>query len=287
MKLHVHVASGKDREEGLALSLEAGLGVHGDSVAVSPIADFTEPDPEADVGAVFGLKGRSHEVMRAYRKAGKKTLMFDKALIRVPGGAFKQLRVSINDDTPYSIVRRRRPPSRWQKFRIDPRPHVERDADAPVVLALSSQKYCDYFGLGDATEYAQGIVAALARHTSRPIIYRPKPSWHDFVPIEGTRLSRRPEYLEDLLATAHVLVTHGSSAAIDAIIYGVPAITLGRCAASSVAGRRIRDVIAPPFPSEAERWQWLCNLAWCQWSVEELTSGEAWDFIRRELMLGR
>lgn len=285
MKLHVHVASGKEREEGLALSLTKGLARFGDTIATSPVDKFRKPDPEADIGAVFGLKGHSRWIMEAYRAAGKHTIMFDKALIRVPGSALKQLRVCLNDDTPLRyLMRHHRSFERWERFKIDLRPRRESGSRDAIVLALSSQKYCDYFGLGDATAYATRVAADIRAVTrKRSIIYRPKPSWHDFQPVDGTILSRPPEGLGTLLESAHVLVTHGSSAAIDALIYGVPAICLGRSAASPVSGNSLDTIHAPHFPSDLARWQWLCNLAWCQWSVEELQSGEAWGFIREEI----
>lgn len=285
MKLHVHVASGKDREEGLALSLREGLAPFDDRVEVSPIGDFAGPDLEADVGAVFGLKGRSREVMDAYRAAGRHTIIFDKALIRVQHAAHKHLRVCIDGDSPLLyLMRKPRPPSRWEALKLPLAKRRKSTRGDDIILALSSQKYCTFHGLGDATEYARGIVRECRRLTSRPIVYRPKPSWHEFKPVKGTRLSRPPEYLPSLLERGHVLVTHGSSAAIDAIIGGVPAITLGECAASPVAGKSLDAVDAPPFPDEEARLEWLINLAWCQWSVDELKSGAAWAFLRREIM---
>lgn len=286
MKLHVHVASGKDREEGLALSLQSGLTPFGDVVAASPTANFSGIDPEADIGAVFGLKGRSREIMDAYRAAGKHSIMFDKALIRVPGGAPKNLRVCIDADSPIKyLMREMRSFERWERLRIDILPERQEWHRGPIILALSSQKYCDYHGLGDATEYAKRLVAQIhEHHRKRPIIYRPKPSWHDFVPIPGTRLSRPPEYLPALLSDAHVVVTHGSSAAIDAILAGVPAITLGECAAWPVANHSVEDCPHPWLPSREARWQFGVQLAHCEWSPEELQSGEAWSFIRNEIL---
>lgn len=285
MLIDFHVASGKDREEGLALSLTDGLKQFGDEVRTWPTADFIRPDPAADIGAVFGLKGRSHEILEAYRDAGKRTLLFDKALIRVPGAPSKHLRICIDGDSPLNyLMRVPRSFERWEALRIvlqPPRSAHHRDA---IILALSSQKYCTFHGLGDATDYAKSIVAEIRKtNYKRQIIYRPKPSWHDFKLIEGTKISRNPEYLAHLLLSAYTLVTHGSSAAVDAIIAGVPAITLGPSAAWPVSGKSLKTINAPYFPSDAARFTWASNLAWCQWSVPELQSGEGWGFIRGEL----
>jgi hypothetical protein len=286
MLMHIYVASGKDREEGLADSLAPGLLAHRDHIKVSPVDQFIEPDVDANIGAVFGLKGHSRRVMDAYRVAGKHTIMFDKALIRVQGGSAKNLRVCIDADTPLKyLMRVPRSFERWERAGIDLKPKVARvDGRAPIILALSSQKYCTYHGLGDATQYATSLVEQIRQNSrKRPIIYRPKPSWPDFVAIPGTFLSRPPEYLPSLLGNAHVLVTHGSSAAIDAMLSGVPTVTLGECAARPISNHAISDIPHPWFPSYQARWQFMCNLAWAEWSVPELQSGEAWGFIRGEI----
>lgn len=283
MKIHVHVASGKDREEGLALSLKGGLKAFGDTVEASPVGDFQAPDPESDIGAVFGLKGRSREILDAYRSAGKHTILFDKALIRVPGSARKHIRICLDGFSPLPhLMRIKRRSSRWEKLNVNFSPRREPGTD--IILALSSQKYCDFFGLGEATAYATSLVKGIRSIVGdQRIIYRPKPSWHDFVPIPGTALSRPPEILDEIIPNARVLITHGSSAAIDAVISGVSAIALGDCAASPVSSDSLKALRSPFFPDERLRWLWLCSLAWFQWTSEELVSGEAWEFIRGEL----
>lgn len=272
----------KVREQSLAQAFADGLRPYDATAEVK--GNFDQVDPEADVAAVFAIKGRARNVLDAYRAAGKHTILFDKALIRSAGVSHRYFRVCLDADSPHRyIMRVKRPAHRWEALGVDVEPRKSVGPGGAVVLALSSQKYCDFHGLGDATEYARGLVADIRKRVpGREIVYRPKPSWNAFRPIVGTRLSRPPETMADLLPRAHVVVTHGASAAIDAVIAGVPAITLGECAATPVSGK-LKHIAEPTFPIEERRMEWLANLAWCQWSLSEIRSGEMWAFIQREI----
>ena len=123
----------------------------------------------------------------------------------------------------------------------------------------------------------------IRKHTNRPIIYRPKPKRRVFPPIPGTTYSTKPELIEAVLRGAHVLVTHSSACAVNAILMGVPAICLGRCAATPVSGNSLETIENPFFPEAALLRWWIACLMWFEWTMEEYESGKAWEFIRAEM----
>jgi len=133
-----------------------------------------------------------------------------------------------------------------------------------VIFAGSSEKYHEWYGIGGATQYAQTQIDLIRKYSSRPIVYRPKPSWEDAVPINGTRFSRHPELIRDVLHNAHALVAYGSNAATDAVMNGVPAVVLGDGVARPVAETSISNIEHPYFPSDEERYQWCCDFSYCQ-----------------------
>jgi len=156
-----------------------------------------------------------------------------------------------------------------------------------ILYCGSSQKYCDFYRLGDANDYAENIFNKIRELvTKASILYRPKPSWDGARDIEGSEMSRVNKSLKLELNRSRLLITHGSAAAVEAVVAGVPVITLGPCASQFVGNQTLdaTSLLDPYFPSEQARWQWLCNLAYCQWTGEEFHSGEAWGFIRNELI---
>lgn len=80
--------------------------------------------------------------------------------------------------------------------------------------------------------------------------------------------------LEASLRDAFCTVTFNSTATVEAVLAGVPSVTLdARSVAFPVTTHRIGQV------EFKEREQWLYNLAYMQWTLDELASGEAWRHL--------
>ena len=188
-------------------------------------------------------------------------------------------------------MKRKRPSDRWGRIKwasVDTT-KIPGRGDA-VLLGLSSQKYCDWYNLGDAMDYARSLVTAIRRVTDRPIIYRPKPSWgmkqvRADLGIEGVELSvGRP--LAGDLARTWVLVTHGSGVALNAILMGIPAIVLCKEAiASPMCGDKLEDIERPLWRDTERRAQWAHNLAYTQWARHEIETGDAWECIQEDIQV--
>ncbi|OFX02444.1 MAG: hypothetical protein A3E78_11000 [Alphaproteobacteria bacterium RIFCSPHIGHO2_12_FULL_63_12] len=277
----------KERVLSVAKSLRDGARAFGDEVKFVHNGDFSTPGEDVDVACCWGIIGNSSEIVSAYLTAGKRVLMFDKALIRRLGNERQgHFRVGIDGPSPIKyLMRTQKSWERWESHRIEMKPRQMLEKRGTIVFCGSSQKYCDFYGLGDANDYAEGLFNQVRDKLCKAdLIYRPKPSWPGFRQIQGTKHSGPTQNLLQLLKSAHVLITHGSAAAIEAIVSGVPAITLGPCAAHPVAGHSIAENIMDPFfVSDEARWQWACQLAWCQFTADELRSGEAWQFLKGEL----
>ncbi len=153
----------------------------------------------------------------------------------------------------------------------------------PVVLAGSSQKYHDFYGLRHPTQWAGKVVKQIAAAMpGHPIVYRPKPSWREAVPIDGTIFSQGGDILE-VLEGAWALVTHGSNACFEAVLTGIPCVILGDAVAKPISSTTLEELPGPKLASYAERHQWLNNLAYCQWTLPEFASGVAWAVIRPQV----
>lgn len=82
--------------------------------------------------------------------------------------------------------------------------------------------------------------------------------------------------LENALDNAFVTICWNSNSAVDSVLHGVPAVTLDKGAmAWDVSAHNIGEIIKP------DRNKWASNLAWKQWSLDEIKSGEALKEIVR------
>jgi hypothetical protein len=132
-----------------------------------------------------------------------------------------------------------------------------------VLICLHGYKFGLPWGI-DIAEWHGSIVRRVRAATDRQIIVRPK-------------LMTRPIPLEAQLRKAWCVVTHSSTAAVHAVLAGVPAFCEPTCAAAPVGCTDFSRIEAPMRP---DREPWLAELAWRQWSHVEMRSGKAWAHIR-------
>lgn len=289
---HEQDGSLKERERFFGEVLRKGFERHGDTVAVAATHEFTAPDWQSQLAVVIGIKGHSKRIFEEYRRGGRQTMLVDKSYI----GRSEYVRLSIGAFQPPYAHLTPRPHDRWKRirdeYRIDVRP--KRKGGDFIIYAGSSQKYCDWHGLGDVSEYAAHVCGWASKgsrgigkiHEPMRVLYRPKPSWaaghpEEVKPVTGTEFSGPDVRLSKLLHDCYALVTHGSNAAVEAVIAGVPAVVVskGACAAESVAELKLGNIREPFFPDDGARLQWLADLCYSQFKPAELTSGLAWEIL--------
>lgn len=238
---------------------------------------------DCDLACMVGVKSR--ELFAAHAAAGVHVLYFDKGYTRhaanSPVKLWEYWRVALDAHQPterLGLVTQ--PDDRREQLKIVMQPW--RSKGGAIVIAGSSQKYHDFYGLKSPSGWAQKVINHLRRLTKREIIYRPKPSWREAVPLEGSTFSQGRDLLEDLQG-AHALVTHGSNAVFEAMICGIPQLVLGPAVTAHISSHGLDLVETPRLATYGERYQWLSNLAYWQYTMSEMSKGELWRFIRPQL----
>lgn len=235
--------------------------------------------PEFDAIGMVGVK--SHKMFVSCQE--KTIFYFDKGYLRHKlnkrKGAWEYWRVAVNAHHPTQyITTAKHPMDRMEELGIMCWPW--RKEGDHILVAGSSAKYHQFYSLFDPTRFAKKVVTEIKKRSNRDIVYRPKPTWKEAVPIVGSRFSPRYESLSELLKNCHVVVTHGSNICFESILNGIPCIVLGEGVGKPISSTRIDDIENPYLASEEERVQWLSNLAYCQWTLEEFRTGEAWETLR-------
>lgn len=287
----VFYASDKPREIMLAKSFEIGIRQCGDDFELRRTAEYGEdrkyegPSPDTDIAICFGVKGRSAEIIKDHVAVGKHAVYLDKGYTRQKGegGHTLYTRLSIDGSSPLKYVQRiRRPSERFERLemKVLERKHPN---EGHILFCGSSQKYHDFNGLGDCTEYAAKALFKLRKVSPRQIVYRPKPSATYIKPLQNYMFSTGSQDIFEALRGCHAVVTHGSSVAIHAVLLGIPIVVLGETVMSPVAESDITKVEHPFWPDPKKRYQWACDFAYCQWTQEEMKSGEAWVYVRTEI----
>jgi hypothetical protein len=133
-------------------------------------------------------------------------------------------------------------------------------------------------------EWERDAIRQIKEVTDRPILYRPKPSWKNAKPIEGTHYSNRQSRLEPVLRGAWAVVTHHSNVAVDGLITGIPCF-LQTGVARPLGLDDLTRIEEPFYPEGDVVRQWAYNVAYSQWNVPEMRLGLPWRHMKKEGLL--
>lgn len=131
----------------------------------------------------------------------------------------------------------------------------------------------------DHTNHLKWLIetaAVLQMITKRPIVFRPHPLYQ-MPNLTDCVYSTGP--IEEVLKTAHCVVTFNSNSGVDAVVNGVPvfAFDVGSMV-YPVANKLWTKLEDPSMP---DRTEWYSKLAYCQWTPKEMSEGLAWKHLTR------
>jgi hypothetical protein len=135
----------------------------------------------------------------------------------------------------------------------------------------------------DINDWVMSTASDLRRMTDRPILVRPHRLARDFVNdgllerLEGmgVKIHDPARPLEDSLKGAWSVVTYSSGAAVDALMAGVPAISISPASfAWEVTDHTLDRALDPTLH---ERGPWLEKLAAAHWCADEIANGDVWE----------
>jgi lipopolysaccharide biosynthesis glycosyltransferase len=144
---------------------------------------------------------------------------------------------------------------------------------ANILLAPPSQKLLMCYGI-DLDKWLEETIASIRLWTDREIIVRNK---------QSRSVRQSSDTMEMALErNVHCLVTFSSIAAVEAIMLGKPAITLGPSAANPITSRELKDIENPHIPTLDEVEEWAAHLAYCQFTELEMRDGTAWRILNED-----
>lgn len=268
------------RNTRLHKALKAGLRVHGDELIYYPQPEINcMPAPTENVRFIVGNRDTKQIDDGIHR------FVFDKGYDRKHISESEWLHWSIRHmpSWPESRLLVDAPHDRIDTLSVE---LEERKTTGDIItVALSSQKYCTQHHLGDARKYAENLIAEIKKITNRPIVYRPKPSYHDAGPIKGTKFnhSKGSSVMRRIMNSSHVLITEGSHISSRAVIAGVPAISLDGGMAYSVTGKTLDNLEEPYWPDEKKRKNWFADIGYSHYTIPEIASGLAWEVMKQRI----
>lgn len=145
--------------------------------------------------------------------------------------------------------------------------------NGPILLVTPSEKPCQFYNISK-DQWVKDTIAKLRRHTSREIIIREK--------------GLRPDRIRDnsvahqcFRQNIYAVVTYQSMAALEAMHYGIPAFVMAPCCVTPLANTDLEKINDPFYPEKEQMMDLLHYLAYCQYTLDEMSSSKALKLIER------
>ena len=174
----------------------------------------------------------------------------------------------VKDDVQHDKIINR-PDDRWKQLQqiLHKRKHGKH-----ILLVTPSEKPCKFYGI-NREQWIKETVNEIGKYTDRTIIIRDKQS----------RPTRINNTIFHDLDDCHAMVTYQSIAAVESVMYGVPAFTLAPTAADPVANKDLSNIENPQWSDTDTIYKWACHLAYGQFHVNELKNGDAYRMLKNEI----
>lgn len=255
-------ANTASHQQAWATALRRGLERHGVAARVVPPGQAAE----ADFVACWGWRNGKPQ-----HEAGRRVLVMERGYI---GDRFKWTSLAWNGLNGRGKV----PPvddcgARWRKHFAGQVGAWKETGDCALVMGQVPGDM-SLAGVDIQAWYGQALRAA--ERFGLPVLFRPHP-------VAAARGARLPPGAKALggelaaaLARARYVLTFNSNSGVDAVLAGVPSIVCDEGSmAWPVAGHGL-----DAEPPEPDRTTWCASIAWRQWLLEEIASGEAWDYLK-------
>lgn len=256
------------REERVVAGLSRGFDRHGVDYTVIPKPSDPQVPPDTSLAVFIGAKSR--KLRDACVRAGVPYILIDKGYFH--RGRYH--RFSLNGFTPCYLGSGLDDPIRFKNLQVPQYPRRKPDASNVTFIGFDN-KYGLFHGLIDAEEYA-----AKVRSQVEPIISGTSLRW-----LTRTRADRARAPFSAVLPSCYCVIVHGSIAAVEAVMAGVPVVSLGGREANVVhdlSNEGLESVVNPRLPDGEDVAKRLAELAWCQFNIEEIRQGLAWGVISEQ-----
>lgn len=249
---------------GQKIEAKGGSVIRGEHAAVGRLPN--------DIIPIVGCTPPFRPMIEQWQRTGRDWIYWDRGYFRrvfatwLPRGAdggyyrwhLNAFQMTKIDDVPDDRWRALLPGNSVDGRRLELRPW--RKGGSHILFAEAGGT--DYADLHCSRDWGKQTVEQLRQLTGRKIVVRDKES-------------KIP--LSEELADAHALVTHGSIAAVEAVIMGCPVFVHPSSAAALVGQTDLANIEFPIYP---DRERWLHSLAYCQFNEAELVDGTLWRLLR-------
>lgn len=273
-KVAAYILQGNSLARLVVPPMARGAVAAGDDVTIMKDTDYTTDHPGIYDAAIFwGFVETCQAIMSGYNVAGKAAVYLDLAYWH----RNTHYKVSVGARHPTKYFQKvQHPNDRWLRVGGGYRNYRGRDDGATKILIAGMSAKAAWAEKCEPVEsWERNAVAELHKYTDKAIVYRPKPSWSGAKPIPGAEFNKGPLSFDNI----HAVVTHHSNVAVEGLVAGIPAFVWDGVAVP-MGLQDLSKIETPYYPRNRELW--LHNVAYCQWTLEEMGNGTCWRHLKSE-----
>ena len=169
------------------------------------------------------------------------------------------------------------------------------NTDEPILFMLQTERGWQYDNLEPYKDWARRTLHKIREHTDKHVILRAHPN-HAREPLEYIAKDvnnvsyqygeRARQSSIDTIRKSSAVVTHSSSAAIEAYIEGIPVFALDeRCLGYKHFSNDLSKINYLNDYNWSERYQNLCDWAMTTWSIEEFKNPKLIEYYMKKAKL--
>ena len=166
-------------------------------------------------------------------------------------------------DDRWNVLKKQDPRLAWKGWK---------NHNKKILLVMPNPKACKFYDV-DYDTWVANTTAQIKKYSNLPIEVR----------IKGSRSERNHGYsiYDAFDSGVYATVAFNSIAALESVLYGIPAFVSVPCAASPLASTDLSQLANPFRPSTDLIMQQCHSLAYGQFSLQEIYDGTAWKLLQK------
>lgn len=248
------------------------------AVGVKPIVKLEEKYEPVHLAVMFGLYKKKAvssiprgEIYKLHQQPGRRALTleqgyFNRKVFRAVGYDSIGGLADFNNDGS--------PPDRYQRLKKMGWGLRDWQETGSNILMCGQVPWDTTVQHIDYQKWVNETARTIRLYTDRQIVWRPHPLHPKAVQQpDGTKLADTKRPIQEDLKEAWATVVFNSTSSVESVVWGVPTFicdlrTMSVC--MPVANTALQDI---ENPTRHDRTQWAYNMAYAQWSEEEIKAG--------------
>jgi hypothetical protein len=160
-----------------------------------------------------------------------------------------------------------------------------------IVLCIQNGLSLQWENMPSTTQWVEDVILKLRSYTDRKIIVRSHPRWRyqsrekfDNVKIEHPLPNNESINFKNSLKSAWAVISWNSNPGVVAALEGVPVFVGPDSLAAPVGNLNFENIESPMMP---DRTQWANDLAYTEWTVDEISAGKPLERLLSSLTFGQ